>query len=138
MLDRLHVLNYRTIYLYSYKGIKMGKKNRSHGKTDWDVLRYKADGLKAMAHPTRLAILETLLKGEKCVCELVELLELEQAVVSKHLHVLKGASLVVSYKKGLKIYYSLACPCVADMLHQVSFALGECAAQQRKLLSKIH
>ncbi len=116
----------------------MRKKNRSHTKMNWDVLRYKADGLKAMAHPTRLAILETLLKEEKCVCELVEILELEQAVVSKHLRVLKDANLVVSYKNGLNIYYSLACPCVADMLHQVSFALGECAAQQRKLLSKIH
>ena len=132
------MLNYRTIYSYSYKGIKMARKSTSRGKTDWDVLRYKADGLKAMAHPTRLAILETLLKGEKCVCELVELLKLEQAVVSKHLRVLKDASLVMSQKKGLKIYYSLACPCVADMLHQVPFALGECAAQQRKLLSKIH
>lgn len=118
--------------------MKMTKKRGSNDKLEWDVLRYKAEGLKAMAHPTRLAILESLLRGEQCVCELVEMLELEQAIISKHLRVLKDAGLTVSYKKGLNIFYSLACPCVADMLHQVSFALGECAAQQRKLLSKIH
>ncbi|MCD6385819.1 winged helix-turn-helix transcriptional regulator [Candidatus Sumerlaeota bacterium] len=104
---------------------------------DWDVLRYKAEALKALAHPTRLAILEILLNGERCVCELMDALNQEQATVSKHLQVLKSAGLLHSYKKGMKIYYSLCCSSVADMLYNISTSLKEIAAKRRCLLRKI-
>lgn len=90
---------------------------------NWDVLCYKADVLKALAHPPRLAILEILLDGERCVCELMDALNQEQAIVSKHLRVLKSAGLLRSHKEGMKIYYSLCCSSVADMLHNISSSL---------------
>jgi ArsR family transcriptional regulator len=53
--------------------------------------------LTALADPTRLAIVELLTKQDRCVCHLVELLELKQSVVSHHLGVLRHAGLVSAY-----------------------------------------
>ncbi|NOY13574.1 MAG: winged helix-turn-helix transcriptional regulator, partial [Deltaproteobacteria bacterium] len=51
----------------------------------------RAKVLKAMAHPSRLFILEELKKGEKCVCELTEMIGADVSTISKHLSVLKQA-----------------------------------------------
>lgn len=104
---------------------------------DRDVLCYKAEVLKALAHPTRLAILEILLDGERCVCELMGELEQEQAIVSKHLRVLKSAGLLVSRKEGMKIYYALSCPTVAKLMDELSESIKIIAREQRNLLSKV-
>lgn len=64
--------------------------------------------LKAMAHPTRLLLLEELLNGERCVCELVPMTGADFSTVSKHLTLLKAAGLVKSRKHELNVYYSIA------------------------------
>ncbi len=68
--------------------------------------------LKALAHPTRLYIMETLsgVGMEKCVCELVEELPFAQSTISKHLTILRRAGLVQTRKEGLKVFYQLAHP----------------------------
>jgi ArsR family transcriptional regulator len=66
--------------------------------------------LRMLAHPTRLLILESLSKEEKCVKELHELLEVTQPNVSQHLATLKKRGLVVSHKNGTKRCYHLAKP----------------------------
>ena len=53
--------------------------------------------LTALADPTRLAIVELLTKQDRCVCHLVELLELKQSVVSHHLGVLRHSGVVSAY-----------------------------------------
>jgi ArsR family transcriptional regulator len=62
----------------------------------------------AMAHPTRLRILDALARQEVCVCHLTALLGQRQAHVSQHLRVLKDAGLVDDRRDGQMVYYSLA------------------------------
>ncbi len=68
----------------------------------------EANFLKAISHPTRLKALEFLRSGEKCVCEIVAALDLEQANVSRHLAILKREGLLMSRKEGLKVIYQVA------------------------------
>ena len=72
----------------------------------------RAKVFKAMAHPTRLFILEQLNEKSLCVCEITELIDADMSTISKHLSVLKNANLVKSSKKGLQVFYTLAAPCV--------------------------
>ena len=62
---------------------------------------------KACADETRLRILFLLSERELCVCELVVLLNLPQGKISRHLAVLKNATLVSDRRDGTWIYYSL-------------------------------
>ena len=68
----------------------------------------EASFLKAISHPTRLKAVDFLRSGEKCVCEIVEALDLEQANVSRHLAILKREGLLLSRKEGLKVIYQVA------------------------------
>ncbi|MBF0300512.1 MAG: winged helix-turn-helix transcriptional regulator [Oligoflexia bacterium] len=72
--------------------------------------------MKAMAHASRLVILDSLYKTEKCVCELVDLVGDDPSTVSKHLSVLKNAGIVDDDKRGLKVFYKLTCPCVIEYI----------------------
>lgn len=76
---------------------------------------------KALAHPTRLKIMELLLHKESlCVCHIYESLDLEQANVSQHLRILKNAGLLNSRKEGLQVHYSLCCQSISILLEQAS------------------
>lgn len=63
--------------------------------------------LKLVGEESRLKILCILMKGQHCVCEILEHLKLSQSLVSHHLQDLKTASLIVDEKKGQYVYYSL-------------------------------
>lgn len=71
------------------------------------ITQTKADILKALAHPTRLNILESLRDGERCVCEIIDDVNIEQSNVSQHLAVLKKLDIVSSRKDGLKVIYQV-------------------------------
>ncbi|HLP09016.1 MAG TPA: metalloregulator ArsR/SmtB family transcription factor [Opitutaceae bacterium] len=71
---------------------------------------------KALGHPARLRIVEELLGGERCVCELVDISSGGWSTVSRHLSVLKSAGVVEDEKRGLQVYYRLALPCVGTFL----------------------
>jgi predicted transcriptional regulator len=63
---------------------------------------------KAMAHPARIAILQSLLKRNECVCGgLVEELGLAQATVSQHLKELKTAGLIQGTVEGTRVCYCI-------------------------------
>lgn len=70
--------------------------------------------MKAMAHPTRLYILDLLYEREHCVCELQEQIGADMSTVSRHLAVLKNAGLITSRKVNNQVWYKLLCPCVLD------------------------
>ena len=72
----------------------------------------RAEVLKALAHPARLLVVDELACGERCVCELQEIIGSDMSTVSRHLSVLKSAGLITDRKKGNNIYYSLAMPCI--------------------------
>jgi ArsR family transcriptional regulator len=63
---------------------------------------------KALGHPARIAILQTLAQRQRCVCgEIVEVLPLAQATVSQHLRELKAAGLVQGTIEGRHSCYCL-------------------------------
>jgi DNA-binding transcriptional ArsR family regulator len=72
--------------------------------------------LKALAHPTRLLIVDELCKSEHCVCELTDMIGADMSTVSKHLSILKDAGIVGIEKRGTNVYYSLKIPCTATFL----------------------
>lgn len=76
--------------------------------------RARADIVKALAHPTRLLIVDRLAGGECCVCDLQALAGADISTVSKHLTVLKKAGIVEDEKRGLWVFYRLCCPCLGD------------------------
>ena len=63
---------------------------------------------RAMADPTRLAILQLLRPGERCVCDLVDALRVPQPTASRHLAYLRRAGLVEARKQGQWSYYRLS------------------------------
>ena len=63
--------------------------------------------LKIVADNSRLQILCILQTDEHCVCELMEVTNLSQSLISHHLKDLKDAGIVTDEKKGLRVYYSL-------------------------------
>jgi ArsR family transcriptional regulator len=79
--------------------------------------RLAAELLKAFSHPTRLAILQELAAGPKCVTDMEELLPARQANISQHLAVLRHANLVDYAQDGaLRCYYLCRAKLVQDML----------------------
>jgi DNA-binding transcriptional ArsR family regulator len=81
-----------------------------------DDTKYEAMAviMKAMAHPTRLFILDMLKQREHCVCELQKQIGADMSTVSKHLSVLKNAGIIDSRKQNNQVFYNLLCPCVLD------------------------
>lgn len=71
---------------------------------------------KALGHPSRLLMVDAMRNGEKCVCELRELVGDDMSTVSKHLSILREAGIVTSEKRGTNIYYSLKLPCLGNFL----------------------
>jgi ArsR family transcriptional regulator len=71
---------------------------------------------KALAHPTRLLIVEALSSGERCVCELTSLAGADISTVSRHLSTLKHAGIVTDDKRGNQVFYTLKTPCILDFL----------------------
>lgn len=78
--------------------------------------RFKADIFQALAHPTRIAIIEMLADGELSAGELIEKLGMEQANISQHLAVLRAKQLVVNRKAGNQVFYSVRDPIILKVL----------------------
>lgn len=91
---------------------------------DYDKFKKRADIMKAMAHPARLIVIEALKDGEKCVCELNELIDLEQSTLSRHLAVLKNSKIIIDTKRGLNVFYQLRCTCVLKYIECIENVLN--------------
>ena len=90
--------------------------------------------MKAMAHPSRLFILDELSKGERCVCELTDMIGADTSTVSKHLSLLKNAGIVETDKRGTQVYYRLKTPCVLNFFGCVETVLRENVTTQLRML----
>jgi ArsR family transcriptional regulator len=100
--------------------------------------RYEARArvVKAMAHPTRLFIVDELSRrDERCVCELTEMIGADISTVSKHLSLLKAAGIVEDSKRGNMVFYRLAIPCVAQFFNCIESVLRGNAGQSRRALT---
>lgn len=80
--------------------------------------------MKALAHPSRLLMIHELGRGERCVCELTEMVGHDISTVSKHLSLLKKASIVQDEKRGKQVYYKLCTPCVLNFFHCIESLLA--------------
>ena len=89
---------------------------------------------KALAHPTRLIILDAVERKELCVCELTELVGADQSTVSKHLAILKNVGLVDDRKDGAMSIYRCSCPCLKNMFECVESVLKAKLAVQVEFL----
>ena len=93
----------------------------------------RAKIVKAMAHPTRLYIVDMLSKGERCVCDLTEMVGADMSTISKHLTILKSAGIVQTDKRGTQVYYQLRMPCILNFFGCVESVLKETAEEQLEL-----
>jgi ArsR family transcriptional regulator len=72
--------------------------------------------IKAMAHPTRLLLIEELSKQQRCVCELTQMVGADTSTISKHLALLKNAGIVADQKRGQMVYYRLTMHCAFNFI----------------------
>ena len=94
----------------------------------------RAKVIKALAHPSRVFMVEELTKGERCVCELTEMVGADVSTVSKHLSVLKNAGIVIDEKRGQQVFYSLRVPCILNFFSCVEAVLQANATEHRALV----
>ena len=90
-----------------------------------ETFALQAGLLKAVAHPTRLAVLEILRDGEQCVCHMEATLGLRQASISQQLMILRDAGIVEVRRDGLNMYYHVVKPEVFDLLDAVYAATAK-------------
>jgi len=101
-------------------------------------LAAKAELVKALAHPLRLAIIEFLADGERCVCEIAELAGAERSNISRHLALMVRAGVLSNRKQGLQVYYRLRCTCVAHFLECVANLLKERVKEDAAMLRSLN
>jgi len=97
--------------------------------------RLRAEIIKALAHPTRLYIVDMLSRERRFVGELAEMIGCDISTVSRHLLVLKNAGIVEDNKQGLRIWYRLRVPCVLKFFSCVENVLK---ANSRQLKNSIN
>ena len=78
--------------------------------------QFKAEFFKALSHPGRIKIIESLRSGEKTVTELQALLDDEPAPASQHLALLRAKGIVSGRKNGNNVYYSVRDPKIFELL----------------------
>lgn len=89
----------------------------------------RARVMRALAHPTRLFLVDLLARGERCVCELAALVGADISTVSRHLAVLKDAGILGCDKRGAQVFYALRAPCVQAWPACVEGVLAERARE---------
>jgi ArsR family transcriptional regulator len=102
----------------------MAARRRLQGQTKAQM-EARAKVMKALAHPTRLFIIDELSRGERCVCDLTEKIGADVSTVSKHLSVLKGAGIVLDERRGVQVFYRLRVPCILNFFGCVEAVLEE-------------
>lgn len=70
--------------------------------------------VKAMAHPTRLLVMDVLTQGERCVNDLTNLAGCDVTTLSKHLALMRRAGLLQCERRGVSVFYHIACPCFLE------------------------
>jgi len=90
--------------------------------------------VKALAHPSRLFIVDELSRHERCVAELTEMVGADMSTVSKHLSVLRAAGIVRDERRGAQVIYHLRVPCVLKFFDCVGEVIESVAEEQWKAI----
>ncbi|MHB0981050.1 MAG: ArsR/SmtB family transcription factor [Thermoleophilia bacterium] len=107
-------------------------------RIDPTILELHARVCKTMAHPIRLALLNSLRSGERGVGDLADAIGVAQPRVSQHLGVLRNQGLLRTRRHGSEVFYSIAYPKMiqaCDLLREVLF---EHLRSQEELLTGNH
>ncbi|NLF96403.1 MAG: winged helix-turn-helix transcriptional regulator [Candidatus Riflebacteria bacterium] len=102
------------------------------------LIEAKTEVLKALAHPTRLYIIEELARGEQCVCKFVEAIKADFSTISKHLAVLKNAGLVEVDKRGQQVFYQLRMQCLPAFLNCIGREVAENIKTRSRIINRQH
>ena len=97
--------------------------------------KHQARIMKALAHPTRLFIVDELSHGERCVCALRDMIGVEMPTVSRHLGVLKNAGILEDQKRGLQVFYRLRVPCVLNFFKCVEAVQSDSRKPANRIVS---
>ena len=92
---------------------------------DDDRFRRQADVLKALAHESRLKIVDRLTRGDCSVTELTELVGSDRTTVSKHLAILRSLGIVRDRRVGNAVHYTLLTPCVTGFFSCATQVLAD-------------
>jgi ArsR family transcriptional regulator len=95
----------------------------------------RAKIIKALAHPSRLMMVDALVDGEMCVCELRELVGSDMSTISKHLTLMREAGIVVDRKVGQQVFYSLRCPCIISFFGCIETVMKSNAQAKMELVA---
>lgn len=102
------------------------------------ISELKAEMFRALSHPARIRILETLANGERSVGELQPEIGIELSHLSQQLGVLRHAGLVTSRKKGQSVLYSVKDPLTTELLGVAKQLLISSLTESRDLLADLH
>jgi len=94
----------------------------------------RAKIIKALAHPARLLIVDELAeRGERCVCELTEVVGSDMSTVSRHLAQLKEAGIIEDEKRGKMIFYRLRVKCLPSFFDCIESVI-RCNVESQQVL----
>lgn len=113
------------------------RRNKDVTKEETSRSEGRAQILKAMAHPSRIFIIEKLSEKPYCVYELTEMIGVDVSTVSKHLSVLKNAGIISDTKKGTTVYYSLEAPCLLRFIGCVEQVIEQNIKKQLESIGSV-
>lgn len=102
------------------------------------IFKMTADVFKSLAHPARLKILKMLSTGERCVCEIIPEVSIEQSNLSQHLGILKKQGIVDCRKEGTKVIYFVLYPDILQVVSIVENILLNQLNQSQNLLKHLN
>lgn len=96
-------------------------------------LEARAELVRALAHPTRLGIVEELARGERSVGQLQAAVDCGATTLSRHLALLRALRIVETRRRGTTVLCTLAMPCLGDFLACVDAMLHHDSKRRRKI-----
>ncbi|MBP2627605.1 MAG: transcriptional regulator, ArsR family [Firmicutes bacterium] len=98
------------------------------------VVKLTSEFFKTLSHPVRIKILHCLEKGELCVCDIIEELDIEQSNLSQHLGMMKKQGIIDSRKDGQKVIYRIVYQSVMDVVGAAEKTLSEQISNSQSIL----
>ena len=96
----------------------------------------RARVMKALANPARLKVIDELSQGERCLCELEPLFQMDKSTLSRHISALKAVGIVHERREGARIHLKLATPCILGIFDCVMNVLRLEAKRQNALVAR--
>ena len=101
------------------------------------IYKIKADFLRALSHPIRLQIIETLKKGERSVSDLMRILQVSQSSLSRHLLALRDAGILISRQERTTVYYDIKNADIFNVLRPIAEMLRKKLKESEEILATL-